>query len=197
MDEGFRMEKNRKIRIPYEISFRVKVLFLVLLFGIAIFFIVYYPLISHQVNPFDVAAPKGQIVLAQNFTFGSVNYTNAIAMTSQNNILVLKGNDNMGDTLTMKMVTSDWCIDLWVWGGSTSGWQLKYNCSREIQISQYAFRRVPTHEAREILYWYLESGYIIVLHKTGPVQNYELVNFTVTYGETTGNGFLKVALGKS
>ncbi|ASA78542.1 hypothetical protein [Thermococcus sp. 5-4] len=189
------MGKGGRSRISYETSFRAKVLILAVIFGIAIFMIVYYPLLSHNVNPFDVASPKGQVVLAQNFTLGSVNYTNAVPITSQNGVLVLKGNDDAGDTLTMKMETPGWCIDIWVWGGSSNGWQLKYDCAREVQLSQYSFRRVPTHEAKEILYWYLEPGYVIVLHKEGAVQNYETVNFTVTYGGVTGEGSLRVSLG--
>ncbi|WP_342764379.1 hypothetical protein [Thermococcus sp. M36] len=186
-----------KKKLSYETSFRAKVLILALIFGIAIFMIVYYPLLTHQTNPWGVAAPKGQIVLAQNFTLGLVNYTNAVPATSQNNLLVLKGNDNLGDTLTLEVQTPGWCIDLWVWGGSSKGWQQKYDCAREVQLSQYAFRRVPTHEAKEILYWYLETGYVIVFHKESPVQNYETVNFTVTYGGSTDWGAFKVSLGKS
>ena len=191
------MGKSRKPRISYETSFRAKVLILALIFGIAIFMIVYYPLLSHQINPWGVAAPKGQIVLARNFTIGSVNYTNAVPVTSQNNILVLKGNDDAGDTLTMRMTTPGWCIDVWVWGGSSKGWGQKYDCAREVQLSQYAFKRIPTHEANEILYWYLETGYVIVFHKEGSVQNYELVNFTVTYGGETDWGAFKVSLERS
>ncbi|WP_370456677.1 hypothetical protein [Thermococcus sp. MAR1] len=186
-----------KKKLSYETSFRVKVLILALIFGIAIFMIVYYPLLSHQTNPWGVAAPKGQIVLAQNFTIRGVNYTNAVPATSGNNLLVLRGNDDAGDTLTMKVTTSGWCIDLWIWGGSSKGWQLKYDCAREVQLSQYAFKRLPTHEANEILYWYLEPGYVLVFHKDGEVENYELVNFTVTYGEGTDWGAFKVSLGKS
>ncbi|WP_232460713.1 hypothetical protein [Thermococcus barossii] len=178
--------------LSYETSFRIKVLIIALIFGIAIFMIVYYPLLSHQTNPWGVAAPKGQIILAQNFSLDGVSYTNAIPFTSSNNALVLKGNDDMGETLTMRVTTPDWCIDLWVWGGSSSGWQRKYECAREIEMSQYAFKRLPTHEANEILYWYLESGYVIVLHKDGEVQKDELVNFTVTYGGKTDWGAFKV-----
>ncbi|NJE85525.1 hypothetical protein E3E23_06765 [Thermococcus sp. CX2] len=191
------MKEESKKGLSYETSFRIKVLFLVFVVGVVVLFAVIYPILSHNPNPFDVAAPKGQIVLAQNFTMGSINYTNAVPITSQNNLLVLKGNDNMGDGLTISVTSPGWCLDLWVWGGSNNGWQLKYNCSNEIQMSQYAFRRVPTHEAKEILYWYLEPGYVLVLHKTEPVQNYELVNLTVTYGGITGEGSLKVAIKKS
>ncbi|ASJ08259.1 hypothetical protein A3L11_03060 [Thermococcus siculi] len=184
----------KKPRISYETSFRAKAIIAAVAFGILIFMIVYYPLLAHDVNPFDVAAPKGQIVMASNFTIGDVSYVNAVAFTSQNNLLVLKGNDNAGDTLTMKVVTPDWCVDLWVWGGPANGWQLKSGCSRELEMSQYAFKRLPTHEAKEILYWYLEPGYLLVFHKEGAVQNYEIVNFTVTYGGSTGGGYFKVAV---
>jgi len=187
----------KRPRISYESSFRAKVIVAAIAFGVLIFMIVYYPLLAHDVNPFDVAAPKGRIVMAGNFTIGDVSYTNAIVMDSRNNILVLKGNDDAGEALAMKVTTPGWCIDFWAWGGSSAGWQLKYNCSREVELSQYIFRRVPAHEANEILYWYLEQGYIIVLHKEGAVQNYETVNFTVVYGGSTGEGSLKVALGKS
>jgi len=90
----------KKPRVSYETAFRLKVLLTVLAFGTAIFMIVYYPLLTHQTNPWGVAAPKGQIVLARNLTFGSVNYTNAVVVTSQNNLLVLKGNDDKGDNLS-------------------------------------------------------------------------------------------------
>ncbi|WP_237268585.1 hypothetical protein [Thermococcus celer] len=187
----------KKPQVSYETSFRIKVLTLAIIFGIAIFMIVYYPLISHQTNPWGVAAPKGRIVLAGNFTLGPVSYTNAVPVTSRNNLLVLRGNDDMGDTLTVKITTPGWCADLWVWGGSSRSWQRKYNCARELQLSQYAFRRLPTHEAEEILYWYLEDGYVIVFKKEGPVQNYELVNFTVTYGGQSDWGAFKVSLQRS
>ncbi len=146
----------KKPQVSYETSFRIKVLTLAIIFGIAIFMIVYYPpLISHQTNPWGVAAPPkgGRIVLAGNFTLGPVSYTNAVPVTSRNNLLVLRGgNDDMGDTLTVKITTPGWCADLWVWGGGSSrSWQRKYNCARELQLSQYAFRRLPTHEAEEIL----------------------------------------------
>jgi len=184
----------KRPRPSYETSFRIKVGLIAVVFGIALFMAVYYPLISHEVNPFDVAAPKGRIVIARNLTIGNISYTNAVVMDSRNNLLVLKGNDDAGDTLTMEVITPGWCLDFWAWEGSR-GWRLRYNCSRRIEISEYAFRRVPTHEATEILYWYLESGYAIVFHKNGPVENYETVNFTVTYGGDRGEGSFKVALG--
>ncbi len=184
-------------RFSYETSFRAKVMILALIFGLVIFMLVYYPLIAHQTNPFGVAAPKGQILMASNFSMGDLNYTNAVLFTSKNNALVLKGNDDMGDTLTLTVTTPGWCVDLWVWAGSSKGWEAKYSCAREMELSQYAFKRVPTHEAREILYWYLESGYLLIFHKQGEVQNYELVNFTVTYGGETDWGAFKVSLGRS
>ncbi|WP_232460972.1 hypothetical protein [Thermococcus radiotolerans] len=191
------MAKGGRSRISYETTFRAKVLILAVIFGIVIFMIVYYPLLSHQTNPWGVAAPKGQIILAQNFSINGVNYTNAVPFTSKNNALVLKGNDDAGETLTVSVSTPGWCVDLWVWGGSSKGWVRKYDCAREFQMSQYAFKRLPTHEAREILYWYLEPGYILVFHKDGEVNKYELVNFTVTYGGETDWGAFKVSIGKS
>ncbi|ASJ11302.1 hypothetical protein A3L12_02395 [Thermococcus sp. P6] len=182
--------------MSYETSFRLKVLLTVLAFGTAIFMIVYYPLLTHQTNPWGVAAPKGRIVLARNLTFGSVNYTNAVMVTSQNNLLVLKGNDDRGDTLILRVNTPGWCIDVWEWGGSSRGWQREYDCAREIPLSQHLFKKLPVHEAGEIFYWYLESGYVMIFHKNSPVKNYETVNFTVTYGERTDWGAFRVALGR-
>ncbi|ASJ06281.1 hypothetical protein [Thermococcus pacificus] len=191
------MGKNGKPRLSYETSFRIKVGLLAVIFGIAIFMTVYYPLISHEVDPFRVSSPKGQILLAKNFSMMGVNYTNVVPFTAENNALVLGGKDEMEDTLTIKISTPGWCADLWIWGGSSSGWTRKYECLREFPLSKYAFNRVPTREAKEIVSWNLEKGYIIVFHKNSPVQNYELVNFTVTYGERTDWGAFKVAVKSS
>ena len=185
-----------RLSLSYETGFRIKVIFLATIFGIAIFMIVYYPLVSHEVNPFGVASPKGQILLVQNFSVGGINYTNAVPFTAENNALILEGNDEVDDTLTFRISTPGWCADLWVWGGSSSGWIRKYECVREFSLSKYSFIRVPTYEAREILSWNLEDGYIIVFHKNEPVRNYELVNFTVTYGSESDWGAFKAAYPK-
>ncbi|KUH32295.1 hypothetical protein APY94_10385 [Thermococcus celericrescens] len=191
------MEKGGKPRISYETTFRVKVLILTLIFGIAIFMIVYYPIISHQVDPFKVESPRGQVLLAQNFSIAGVTYTNAVPFTAENNALVLGGSDELDDTLTITVSTPQWCVDLWTWGGSANGWVRKYDCARELQLSKYAFNRVPTHEAKEIARWSLEPGYVLVFHKNGPVQKYEIVNFTVTYGGETDWGAFKVSVKSS
>ncbi|CAD5243213.1 hypothetical protein [Thermococcus camini] len=191
------MGKGDKPRMSYEAAFRVKVIILALIFGIAIFMIVYYPIISHQVDPFKVESPRGQILLAQNFSISGVTYTNAVPFTAENNALVLGGKDELDDTLTITVSTPQWCVDLWVWGGSANGWVRKYDCARELQLSKYAFNRVPTHEAREISSWSLEPGYVLVFRKNGPIQKYELVNFTVTYAGEADWGAFKVSVKSS
>ncbi|NJE00325.1 hypothetical protein E3E42_00145 [Thermococcus sp. JdF3] len=183
--------------MSYETTFRMKVLILTLIFGIAIFMIVYYPIISHQVDPFKVESPRGQVLLARNLSIAGVTYTNAVPFTAENNALVLGGSDELDDTLTITVSTPQWCVDLWAWGGSAKGWVRKYDCAEELQLSKYAFNRVPTHEAKEIATWNLEPGYIIVFHKSGPVQKYEFVNFTVTYGGETDWGAFKVSVKSS
>ncbi|WP_258083377.1 hypothetical protein [Thermococcus thermotolerans] len=175
------------MRISYETAFRLKVLFIVLVFGILIFRIVYYPLLTHKVVPYGVAAPKGQILLLENITLGNYTWENAIDMQ---NHLILKGSEDYGNTVLLEIQTPGWCADVAFWDGQK--FIVSEKCVRKLAISKYFF--VVT----SAFYWYVEPGYHLIFYKPdGNPEKYELVNFTVTYGEKTDWGAFKVAYGKS
>lgn len=178
-----------------ETKFRVKLSIALVVTAAALLTLVVYPIISSNPNPFEVTSPKGQVVLGENISLMGVNYTDAVVMTSKNNLLVLKGNDVSDEPVKISVLTPGWCIDLWSWEGASKGWTMNYNCSRGIKLSTYAFRKSPAHEAKDVFYWYLDSGRAIIFHKNGPVENGELVNMTVSYGEYTENAYFKVSTG--
>ncbi|WP_234394455.1 hypothetical protein [Thermococcus piezophilus] len=53
------MKEESKKGLSYETSFIIKVLLIVFVVGVVVLFAVIYPILSHNPNPFDVAAPKG------------------------------------------------------------------------------------------------------------------------------------------
>lgn len=186
---------GKKSGMSSDTKFRIKLSIFLIVAAAGIITAIVYPIISSNPNPFEVTSPMGQVVLGEDLTLMGVNYTDAVVITSKNNLLILKGNDVSDQPVEIKVNTPGWCIDLWTWEGSSKGWILKYNCSREIELSPYAFRKSPAHEAKDIFYWYLDSGRAIIFHKSGPVENGELVNMTVVHGEYSGNAYFRVATG--
>ncbi|NJE05587.1 hypothetical protein E3E36_05400 [Thermococcus sp. M36] len=175
------------MKISYETAFRAKVLFLALVFAILIFKVVYYPLLTHKVVPYGVAAPKGQIVLLENITLGNYTWKNSVDMQKH---LILKSSEDYGNSVFLEIQTPGWCADVAFWDGQK--FIVSEKCVRKLVIPKYLFVITPG------FYWYVEPGYHLIFYKPeGRPENYELVNFTVTYGEKIDWGAFKVAYGKS
>ncbi len=168
------------MRISYETEFRLKVILIVLFFGLFIFRIVYYPILTHKSVPYGVAAPKGgQIVLLENITLGNHTWKNAVDMEEH---LILKGSEDYGNSILLEIQTPGWCADVAFWDGGEK-FIVNEKCRRKLSISKYFF--VIT----SAMYWYVEPGYHLIFYRPdGKPEEYELVNFTVTYGEKTDWG---------
>ncbi|WP_237266283.1 hypothetical protein [Thermococcus cleftensis] len=145
--------------------------------------IVYYPIISYNPVPYGVASPKGQILLMANLTFDGMKWENAVDLY---NNLVLKGDEDYGDYVVLELKTPGWCMDAVVWDGTR--YTRRATCVRKVTISKYTFRIPPGS------YWYLDGSYHLILYKPeGAPKNYEVVNFTVTYGPKSDWGAFKAA----
>ncbi|QDA30508.1 hypothetical protein FH039_01220 [Thermococcus indicus] len=174
------------MKLSYETAFRLKALSVAVLFGLVIFYIVYYPIISYNPVPYGVASPKGQLLLMKNITFGGMEWENAVDLY---NNLVLKGDEDYGDYVVLELKTPGWCMDVVVWSGTA--YVRKAECVRKVTISRYTFRIPPGS------YWYLDGSYHLILYKPDDVpENYEMVNFTVTYGPKSDWGAFKAAYPK-
>ncbi|CAD5243214.1 hypothetical protein [Thermococcus camini] len=174
------------MKLSYETSFRLKVLLIASLFGLVIFYIVYYPIISYNPVPYGVASPKGQLLVMKNITFGGMEWENAVDLY---NNLVLKGDEDYGDYVVLELKTPGWCMDVVVWSGAA--YARKAECVRKVTISRYTFRIPPGS------YWYLDGSYHLILYKPGDVpKDHEMVNFTVTYGPKSDWGAFKAAYPK-
>ncbi len=175
--------KLRPIKLSYETSSALKIIaFVAIVAGVTLFFLL-SPIITHKPVPFGVAAPKGQILLLENVTLGNHTWENAVDLQRS---LILMGSENYGNSVELKLQTEGWCIDVVYWNGSS--YSIGERCSRETSISKYLFIITSS------FYWYPESGYHLIVYKPGEKPGkYELVNFTVTYGEKTDWGAFKVA----
>ncbi|WP_010479846.1 hypothetical protein [Thermococcus zilligii] len=174
------------MKISYETSSGLKVVAIALLFGLTLFYLVYYSIISYNLVPYGVASPKGQILLMQNITLGGFSWNNAVDLHSN---LVLKGSEDYGDYVVFRLITPGWCMDVVVW--DEKRYTKKASCVREVTISKYTFNTLPGS------YWYLDGSYHLILYRPeGIPENYELVNFTVTYGPKSDWGAFKAAYPK-
>ncbi|ASJ08260.1 hypothetical protein A3L11_03065 [Thermococcus siculi] len=174
------------MKLSYETSSALKILLFVLVVaGITLYFLL-SPIITYKPVPFGVAAPKGQILLLENITLGNHSWENAVDLQKS---LILMGSENYGNSVFLQLQTQGWCFDVVYWNGSS--YFIGERCSRETAISRYLF--IVTSS----FYWYPESGYHLIFYKpNGKPEKYELVNFTVTYGEKSDWGAFKVAYPK-
>ncbi|ACJ17225.1 hypothetical protein TON_1735 [Thermococcus onnurineus NA1] len=171
------------MRISYETESAIKILAAVAIIAVVVLYYLLAPIVTYKPVPYGVAAPKGQIVLLENITIGDYAWNNAVNLQRY---LLIKGSEDYGDSVTLRLQDPDWCLDVVIWEGQ------KYvrteECIRELVIPKYLF------EISRAFYWYVGSGYYIIIYKPeGAPENYELVNFTVTYGEETDWGAFKVA----
>jgi len=175
------------MKLSYETESRLKILLFIFVVAVVILYYVLSPIIFYKPVPYGVAAPKGQIILLENITLGNHTWENAVDMQEH---LILKGSEDYGNSVFLEIHTPGWCADVSFWDGQR--YVVSERCVRRLVIPKYLFRISPA------FYWYVESGYHLIFYKPdGKPENYELVNFTVTYGEETDWGAFKVAYGKS
>jgi len=176
----------RGVKLSYESSYALKVIAIVLLVSGVTLYLILSPIITHRQVPFGVAAPKGQIILLNNITLGDRTWENAVDLGK---VLILMGSENYGNSVQLELRTGGWCMDVVYWNGSD--YFVGERCTRRTSISRYLF--VVTSS----FYWYPEGGYHLILYKPQErPRNYELVNFTVTYGPKSDWGALIVAYPK-
>lgn len=165
-----------------KLSFELKLSIALVITATLILLAITYPIISHKPVPFDVAAPRGQILILENITIGSYHQENAVDLWG---ILALKGNEDYGDEVTLS-ISEPWCFDLLYWNGHT--YAVKARCAQNITMSRYAFLQTGRY------YWYLERGYHLIAHrKEGEPHLYERVYITAKYGPAVGEGSFTVA----
>lgn len=175
------------MKLSYDTSFALKILAFTGIVAGIILYSVLSPIITYKPVPYGVAAPKGQIILLENITMGNYTWENAVDLQEH---LILKGSEDYGDTVLLEIQTPGWCADVAFWDGQR--YIVSEKCMRKLRISKYFFLVTSS------FYWYVERGYHLILYKPeGKPEKYELVNFTVTYGEETDWGAFKVAYGKS
>jgi len=175
------------MKLSYETESRLKILVIILVVSSVVLYYLLSPIIFHKSVPYGVAAPKGQIILLENITLGNHSWQNAVDMGEH---LILKGSEDYGNSVVLRIQTPCRCADVAFWDGQR--YVVSERCVRELAIPRYLFMITSA------FYWYVESGYHLIFYKPeGKTEKYELVNFTVTYGEKTDWGAFKVAYGKS
>ncbi|NJE85526.1 hypothetical protein E3E23_06770 [Thermococcus sp. CX2] len=174
------------MRISYETESALKILVVVAIIAIVVLYYLLVPIITHKLVPYGVAAPKGQIILLENITLGNYTWSNAVDLQKH---LILKGSEDYGNSVVLNLQNPDWCLDVLFWDGQK--YVRSEECVRKLVIPKYLFM------ISSAFYWYVESGYHLIAYKRDSApDNYELVNFTVTYGEKTDWGAFKVAYPK-
>ncbi|ACS32779.1 hypothetical protein [Thermococcus gammatolerans] len=186
------MRLGRKLSYEERSSIKIVLVFSVVFLGIL--GAILYPLLHKEVV-FEVSVPKGQPLMASNMSIDGVSYKNAIAFGAFYNPFILHCSEMTPANVTIRLTTPGWCVDLWVWGGIERGWILKVNCSDTVSLDYYSFYQRGARESGE-LYWYLTEGNVLVFHKRTEVNNYEMVNFTVSYLGRKDVGYFLVSLGK-
>ncbi|EEB73536.2 conserved hypothetical protein [Thermococcus sp. AM4] len=181
-------------KISYEEGSAIKIVLVFAVIFLGVLAALLYPLI-HRGEVYEVSSPKGQPLLARNFTIDGVSYKNAVAFGAGRNDLVIRSYSLEPTDIKITLKTPGWCMDLWQWGGMERGWILEKNCTRVLSISYYSFEPRAARESGEV-YLVLGSGTMVVFHKNGPVRHYEEVNFTVSYSGREDVGYFLVSLGK-